>query len=188
VLVECGFVRAQTGDGVELTFTPSLARIAALGSPREIVALYGALHGPTAAQAASDVLAGLCDQDDASPLIGEPEPTPEGVRYVGGAMPADERVIIAQHLMRHGIVGNARPGSRTTAGQGDYAEEFRASEYIAAARVHLGLAAAEAEALSMTEFQQLLEMKFPHAKADDIPSREEYEAAMARVMRRHDRG
>lgn len=185
MLVECGFTRATLADGGEFTFTPSLARIAALGSPREIVALFARLHGPAAPQAAADVLAGLCDQDDPSPLIGTPEPTPEGVRYVGGAMPEAERIIIAQHLMRHGIVGCARPQGRRVAERGEYTEEFRAAEYIAAARVHLGLSGAEAEALSMTEFQQMLDLKFPAAKANDIPSREEYEAAMARVMRRH---
>ena len=188
MLVECGFVRATTADGAEFTFTPSLARIAALGSPREIVALFDRLHGPAAPQAAADVLAGLCDQDDPSPLIGEPVPTPDGVRYAGGAMSEAERVIIAKHLLQHGMVGRARPGGRRVAEQGAFVEEFRASEYIAAARVHLGLSAADAEALSMTEFQQLLEMKFPDAKAQDLPSLEEYEAAMARVMKRHNRG
>lgn len=178
----------MAADGVEFTFTPSLARIAALGSPREIVSLYGRLHGPAAPQAAADVLAGLCDQDDPTPLIGEPAATPQGVRHVGGAMTEAERVIIAKHLMQHGIVGNARPDGRRVAERGAYTEEFRASEYIAAARVHLGLSGAEAEALSMTEFQQLLEMKFPEAKAQDLPSLEEYEAAMARAMRRTGRG
>ena len=174
----------MAADGGEFTFTPSLARIAALGSPRDLVALFGRLHGPAAAQAAADVLAGLCDQDDPAPLIGEPEPTPEGVRYVGGAMPEVERVIIARHLLQHGMVGRARPGGRRVVERGDYAEEFRAAEYIAAARVHLGLSGADAEAISMTEFQIMLELKYPEAKAQELPSREEYEAAMERAMRR----
>ena len=50
--------------------------------------------------------------------------------------------------------------------------------------MHLGLSSDDAEGLSMTEFQIMFEMKFPDSKkekAKDIPSREEYDAAMARL-------
>jgi len=178
VLVECGFVRATASDGSEWTFRPSLARIAALGTPHEIVALYAALHGPHAATEAAYVLAGLCDQEDPTPLIGWHDA--EG--WHDGLMPPAERVILAQHLMRHGIVGKARPG----AGDGKFSDRFDAAEYIAAARVHLGLSSADAEALSMTEFQQMLEMKFPEAasKTRQVPTRDEYAAGMAAVLKR----
>lgn len=182
MLVECGFVRAQAHDGSEVTFTPSLGRIAALGSPREIVELYAELHGTGAERAAACVLHALCDQGDEdapAKLIGyhDLNATAARVPWVPGSMPPAEQVIIARHLMRHGIVGTADPGK---AGSGEYAAEFVASEYIAAARVHLGLSAAEAEALSMTEFQQLLAMKYPEqgAAAKPLPTAEEYEAAM----------
>lgn len=173
MLVECGFVRASTSDGREWTFRPSLARIASLGDPQEIVALYAALHGPNAEAEAAYVLACLCDQDDATPLIGWRDE--QG--WQDGEMPPGERVIMAQHLMRHGIVGKAKPGT----GGGDYSDSFHAAEYIAAARVHLGLSSADAEALSMTEFQTMLEMKFPEQakKMAEIPSAEEYAEAMA---------
>lgn len=188
MLVECGFVRATTSDGAEFSFTPSLGRIAALGDPRELVGLFASLHGPDAAKTAPLVLAGLCDQDDLAALIGEPQATAKGITFSGGEMPPGERVLIAQHLMRHGMVGRARPGAG--AGSGDYAEEFHVAEYIAAARAHLGMSAADAEALSMTELQLMLEMKFPdHAKAagaQDLPSADEYEAAMAASAARRD--
>ncbi len=184
MLVECGFVRAQTADGVEFTFTPSIGRIAALGSPAEIVELYARLHGPAAAQAAADVLAGLCDQEDLSPLLGEPEVRPEGITMIGGAMPAEERVIVARHLMQHGICGAARPGAPGRAKHGRFSARFDAAEYVAAARVHLGLSSADAEALSMTELQRMLEMKFPESSQQyDVPSREEYDAHMAAFER-----
>ena len=187
MLIECGFVRATTEDGTEFTFTPSLGRIAALGNPQEIVALYAALHGPKAEAEAAYVLAGLCDQADPSALIGWHEPDPDAplgqarLRWRDGQMPPAERVIIARHLMQHGIVGKARPEK---SGSGDYSDRFDAAEYIAAARVHLGLSSADAEALSMTELQQMLEMKFPDAakrQATDIPSLEEYQAAEERA-------
>ncbi len=178
MLVECGFVRAQAGDGVEWTFTPSLGRIAALGTPHEIVALFGDLHDHAKAEdAARYVLASLCDQDDPTPLIGWHDA--DSLTIVRGAMPASEQILIARHLMQHGIVGKARPGGRGSE-EGRYTDAFHAAEFIALARVHLGVTAADVAAMSMTELQGLLEMKFPEAfKGRDVPTREEYEAGMA---------
>jgi Family of unknown function (DUF6246) len=178
VLVECGFVRAAIDGGEEYTFTPSFGRIAALGSPHEIVQTFAALHGPRAAQEAAYVLAGLCDQDDPAPLIGWRDA--DGTQHPG-AMPEAEQIVIARHLMQHGICGKARPGGAPA--DGKFSDRFDAAEYVSAARVHLGLSSADAEALSMTEFQTMFAMKFPNAKggAKDVPTRDEYEAAMARV-------
>jgi len=185
MLVECGFVRAVAPDGQEFSFTPSLGRIATLGSPHEIVALYAALHGPDAPATAAYVLACLCDQDDPTPLIGgaaldlqDPAAPPA---VIAGSMPVAEQVIVARHLMQHGIVGTAKPSK----GDGKFSDAFHAAEYTAAARVHLGLSSTDAEALSMTEFQQLFAMKFPEAnKERSVPSREEYDAAIAAVEAR----
>jgi hypothetical protein len=51
--------------------------------------------------------------------------------------------------------------------------------------VHLGLSSADAEGLSMTEFQSMLAMKFPDLagkQAGAHPTREEYDAAMTHLM------
>ncbi len=175
MLVESGFVRAVDGEGREWTFRPSFGRIASLGTPHEIVAIYARLHGPHAAKEAAYVLACLCDQEDASSLIGFHGD--DGLFHYG-SMPVAEMVIIARHLMRHGIAGKARPGN----GGGKFSQAFDAQEYISAARVHLQLSSKDAEDLSMTEFQTMFEMKFPQAGnkggARDVPSREEYREAM----------
>ncbi len=186
MLVECGFVRAVTDDGQEFTFRPSLARMASLGSPHEIVATFTALHGPNAAKEAAYVLACCCDQEDPAPLIGglkvnaaDPNAPAE---VIPGAMPEAEQIVIARHLMQHGIVGKARPDKR---GDGQFSDRFDAAEYIAAATVHLGLSDADAAALSMTDFQIRFAMKFPEAnKKRDVPTREEYAAGMARLKER----
>lgn len=176
MLVECGFAKATTSEGVEYSFTPSLGRIAALGTPQEIVKLYAGLHGASAAKDAAYVLASLCDQEDPTPLVGWIDE--EGAHP--GLMPESEQIIIARHLMQHGIAGKSKPSNK---GDGKYSDKFEAAEYIAAARVHLGLSSADAEALSMTEFQMMFEMKFP-SKADgkrDVPTREEYEASLKAI-------
>ena len=174
MLVECGFVKATAPDGAEFTFRPSFGRVAGLGDPQEIVRIYAGLFEPTAAKDAAYVLACLCDQDDATPLTGWTE---DGVTHAG-TMPQAEQILIARHLMQHGIAGKARPGK----GDGKFSDRFDAAEYISAARVHLGLSSADAETLSMTEFQSMLEMKFPQQSTErSVPSREEYDAAMARM-------
>lgn len=185
MLVECGLVRATLDDGREFTFRPSFGRIAALADPEGIVRLFGRLHAPGAENAAAEVLIGLCDEPDPSPVVGEPMPTAAGVRWVGGAIAPAERVILARHLMTHGIVGTAKPG---TPSSGRYSTRFDAAEYVAAARAHLGMSADDAEALSMTEFQRLFAMKFPDPKAErerNVPTREEYDAAMRRLKERN---
>lgn len=185
MLVECGLVRATTSDGAEFTFRPSLGRIASLADPAGIVRLYGRLFGERAPEAAAEILVGLCDQDDLGPLIGEPEAASDGIRWNGGAMPPAERVIVALHLMKHGIVGKARPSAE---GEGEFSDKFEAAQFIAAARVHLGLSSADAEALSMTELQTMLEMKFPETARGgqpDTPTRDRYEAAMKMMRERH---
>lgn len=190
MLVECGFTRAQAPDGSEWTFRPSLGRIAALGSPREIVSTFAELHGARAGEAAAYVLAVLCDQEDVTPLVGWAEVVGKGdarrlVRHPG-AMPEPEQITIARHLMQHGICGKARPGGG--GGGGGYAQEFHAAEHIAAAVAHLGVSHDEAAAMSMTQLQLAFEAKFPDLKAKrDVPTADEY-AAFVKMMEERGHG
>ncbi len=178
MLIECGYARATAPDGAEWTFAPSLSRIAGLGSPEEIVKLFADLHGPRATSAATYVLICLCEQDDTTSLLGYVDEA----GGAPGAMPAAERVIIAKHLMTHGVCGTARPGGSV----GSYSPRFDAAEHIAAARVHLGMSAADAEALSMTELQMMIDVKFPDRKdRQDMPTREEHDASVRALRSRN---
>jgi hypothetical protein len=177
MLIECGYVRAVAADGTEYTFRPSFARIAALGSPQEIVGLYAGLHGPRAAADAAFILATLCEQEDPTPLIGWTDG--EEVHHQG-LMPEQEQIVLALHLMKHGTIGTAKPTQKSSGG---YSDSFKAAEYIAAACVHLGLSRSDAEQLSMTEFQTMFEMKFPDSKPKEVPSREAYKAFMEKVTK-----
>src|SRR6185369_8460254 len=126
MLRECGLTTATTSDGREFTFRPSFGRIAALGHPHEIVSLYAALFGPHAETEATYVLAVLCDQGDEAvrPLIGcfEADADPRRpLRRIEGEMPPAEQVLVARHLMQHGMVGTARPDR---GGEGQYSDRF----------------------------------------------------------------
>lgn len=184
MLVEHGFVRAQLPDGREWTFTPSFGRIAELGDAFEIVRMFASLHGERAASTARDVLAMLCDQDDPTPLLGWLD---EGDTHPG-AMPTREQIILARHLMQHGICGKPDAKAAETGDGGRYSSRFDVGEFVALARAHLGMSEADALALSMTGLQQLMAAKFPDQKArgKNVPSRAEYDAAMARLKERRE--
>lgn len=181
MLAECGYTKATTPDGAEYTFAPSFVRIASLGHPHEIVGIYAGLFGARAMENARYVLACLCEQDDMTPLVGWTQPG-EGEKDAPivheGIMPAAEQILIAQHLMRHGIAGRATPDGQGVGGQ--FSTVFDVSEYVSTARVHLGLSSADAEALSMTEFHDLMRLKFPDPK-QDVPDADEYAATMAMI-------
>lgn len=182
MLVECGFVRVTLNDGGEYTFTPSFKKIASLGNPAEIVTLFGELHGMRAVEAARYILTVLCDQEDPTRAVGWHNM--DNGEWVNGEIPPDEQHILAVHLMTHGIAGKAKPDAK--ADDGKYASEFNAAEYVSAARVHLGLSSADAEGLSMTEFQMMLQMRFPESSEQtrNVPSREEYRKFMDSVKGR----
>jgi hypothetical protein len=162
--------------------------VALLGTPSGIVETFAALHGPRADSVAREVLAALCDQQDERPVAGDLIGwLDEAGAQHDGAMPEAERVILARHLMQHGVCGIARPGDRKPEA-GSYAQTFEAGQYIALARVHLGMSAADAAALSMTELQQLMRAKFePEKGGRPPPSREEYRKAMARMRTLRDK-
>lgn len=124
--------------------------------------------------AAINVLQACCDRD-VSELTGELVPGKSGrwgMVYRKGAVPMQNIVLIAQSLIAHGIIGKAKVRQLQRHETGTATTEFNAFEYINAARNHFGMSRQEAEQLSMTEFQQLLAMKYPDQKGF---TKEEYE-------------
>lgn len=121
---------------------------------------------------AMHVMQACCD-DDIDNLVGEWRPGKRGVVYRPGAMPPSEIIIIARELAEHGVIGKAkvRKLQKHESAQA-YSNEFRAFEYISAARSHFGMPRAEAEQLTMTEFQLMLDAKYPNQKGF---TRDEYD-------------
>lgn len=93
--------------------------------------------------------------------------------------------------MMHGIIGKAKVRKLQRHESSDTTSEFRASDYIIAARNHFGISKEEAGQLTMTEFQLMLIAKYPEQKgytreeydhaADDYFARRQRKRAKARV-------
>ncbi|HGV9240173.1 DUF6246 family protein [Klebsiella aerogenes] len=129
-----------------------------------------------AVMAAHAVLTACCD-DDIGELVGWMKLgkfRKRGFMWRPGAMPAPEMIIVAQNLMLHGIIGKAKVRKLQRHETSDTTPEFRASEYIVAARNQFGISKEEAWQLTMTEFQLMIIAKYPEQKGY---TREEYNSA-----------
>lgn len=144
-------------------------------------------YGKRALMAALTVME-ACTECDISSLIGEYRPAKakgKPFKRRAGQMGDFEILLIAQSLITHGIIGKAkvRQLQRHESSQGT--SEFSAFEYISAARNHFGISREEAERLTMTEFQHMLNAKYPDQKGF---TRDEYDAVaddyMAKKARR----
>lgn len=113
-----------------------------------------------------------CCEDDCSVLIGGWKATSRGVKYAPGIMPAHDIIMIARDLIEHGMVGKSplRVPLRSKKPQ-KASSEFKVSEFINSARAHFGMSRDEAEDLSMTEYQQIVKLKFPEPEG---PTQEEH--------------
>lgn len=136
-----------------------------------------------AIMAAHTVMSACCD-DDIGELTGWMKPAKASKRsfvWRRGGMPPENMVIVAQSLMMHGIVGKAKVRKLQRYETNETTSEFRAADYIMAARNHFGISREEAENLTMTEFALLLNAKYPNQKGF---TREEFDSVMDEDDRR----
>lgn len=179
--LEAGELAVSTATH-DYLFRPSLAAMASLGSPAEIVELFALIHSQPAIRqaylalsyrqwerdvlsASYDVLAACCE-DDVTPLLGY-----VGSRYgswIPGAMPSEDMPHLARSLMRHGITGNVKLRGKPKSS--DYSDEFHAKDFVATAIAHLGLSEDDAWNMTMTSFSAAMQSKFgkPENNVDDL--------------------
>ncbi|HEF0121540.1 TPA: hypothetical protein R8G81_000592 [Citrobacter youngae] len=193
-------VSDSRADGEDYLLRPSFEAMTRIGSPAEIVQTYATIHGNDIAQyievcsgtlgrfpewlspsfnrAAERLLSTCmnvlqaCCEDDLTTMIGEWKGWRHCVVYRPGLMPRSDIIVVAQHLMQHGVVGKAKVRQLQRHETGERTTEFNAFDYISAARSHFGMSRAEASQLTMTEFQMLLAAKYPDQKGF---TREEYD-------------
>ncbi|GKX40424.1 hypothetical protein SOASR014_41630 [Pectobacterium carotovorum subsp. carotovorum] len=192
---------------------PSFAAMTRIGSPTDIVDAYATLNGYEVAQvvtmaqdaygkipdwliktlrkpvygrkilsAAMHVMQACCDED-ITPLVGEWRPGKRGIVYRAGWMSVGEIILIAHTLIEHGVMGKAKVRKPQRSETNSYVNEFRAVEYINAARIHFGVSRDEAERLTMTEFQLMINAKYPDQKGF---TREEYDAVRDDYFKRRE--
>lgn len=186
--------------GKDYLLRPSFKAMTRIGTPVEIVKTYATIHGNDVAQLI-EVCAGTlgripewlspsfnrsaenllstcmlvlqaCCDDDLTPMIGEWKGWRHCVVYRPGRLPKNDILVLAQHLMQHGVIGKAKVRQLQRHETGEKTTEFRALDYIVAAQTHFRMSEAEAVRLTMTKFQMLLAAKYPDQKGF---TREEYE-------------
>ena len=159
-----------TLDDADVLFRPSLLAISSIGSPKDIIEAFVHLLDPprTSAQAARQfrlalhVLSCCADSPDhLDALLGYYD---DGMVYHPGAMPPDDIVTIAQHLIRHGVAGVSPKGEEPMV-KGEPMREFDAAKFAAMAVAHLGMSESDAWNLTMTSLLSALRSKFPPDKS-----------------------
>lgn len=190
-ITSVGEVGVSAGDH-EYLFRPSLSAMDSLGSPTDIVELFGLLFSEPKINpiwpmesyrswerevlaTAYDVLVACCDEDTTK-LLGH-----MGSRwgsFVPGLMPSSHMLPIARSLMQHGVIGIKTEGLPVKPVE-DYTPEFNAREFVSQAVAHLGMATAEAWQLTMTEFTGAMQSKF--GKPETLPSLDEHDDSMEQL-------
>lgn len=118
-----------------------------------------------------------CCYDDCSDLVGEYVDVGGRVEFRRGIMPELEMIHTARNLMEHGIIGKVKLRKlQKNEGKNEFTKEFHCAEYISAARVHFSMSRQEAGDLTMTEFMELMKIKFPDSAKGF--TREEYDNLM----------
>ncbi|MFC1015262.1 DUF6246 family protein [Pasteurella multocida] len=192
----------------EYIFKPSFKNIAKIGTPTDIVNVYSVLFGKEVTfllneslKANKDVQAyalniafspvlgrkvlscaltilNACNDSDLSGIFGYYKPSNKGIVYRIGAVNTKDVIALSKHLALHGIIGNIDLKTKENK-RSEYTSEFDVEEYISAARCHFGLSRADAENLTMTEFQMLIKSKYPEQqKKSTLFTEEEYDQIM----------
>lgn len=187
-------------SGREFFFNPSLLAMTRIGAPEEIIDHYVKVHGGhyPQNQPANDVLMKIinspvygramlssaliimqaCCEDDIGPLVGEFRFNAANRQiYKPGALSTQQIIIFGQHLIYHGVTGDS--AIQSTGKGGEYSAQFDARALVYSLVAHLALREEEAWGMTMTAVNYLMRAKYPELNKPKIPTRDDYEKAMA---------
>ena len=181
-----GILSCKKNDYV---FIPSFENLSKLGEPADIIKVYTVLlsnkpyeimqrfktpnnyvisslldEQSLQQQTAKRVLKCCCN-DDITDLIGEG-------KKKKGLMPEQNIFLLAKALLDYGVAGFAKVRVSQRNENKSYSSEFKITDYINNAIVHLGLSLEAAKKLTMTEYILLMSNKFPD---NEGMTREEYD-------------
>lgn len=162
---------------IDYVFTPSFENLSKIGEPHEIVNAYAVLLSNQAYEAitrlkesseylskyieeklfaqleVSKQILTYCCPDDISALIGD--------KKKKGLLQPQKILIIARNLLDYGVAGKAKIRISQRNENKTYSSEFKITDYINNARIHLGLSLDDAKKLTMTEYIMLMANKYP---------------------------
>ena len=93
-----------------------------------------------------------------------------------GKLSPNELVVLAQHLITHGVLGDQ---PQTAGGdKGEYSPRFDARSWVYLAVAHLGVSEFEAWGMTMTGLRAALAAKYPQKEKPKTPTDEEYDEFM----------
>lgn len=181
-----GILSCKKNDYV---FIPSFENLSKLGEPADIIKVYTVLlsnkpyeimkrfktpnnyvisslldEQSLQQQTAKRVLKCCCN-DDITDLIGIP-------KKKKNLIPEQTIYLLAKTLLDYGVAGKAKVRVSQRNENKSYSSEFKITDYINNARVHLGLSLETAKKLTMTEYILLMSNKFPD---NEGMTREEYD-------------
>ena len=119
-----------------------------------------------------------CCDKDTSKLTGFASYSNGRRAWRSGAMHHENLIHIARAMLVHGVSG--KPDQDNRAQKGKATNTIDVYKYVAFAVAHLGMTYHESENLTKTEFDMLIDAKYPDAKkgGNDAPTASEHEKAM----------
>lgn len=168
VLTKLGEVGIHTTEGRTFVLRPSLYAMSLLGESEEIVETFQKVMEGDIATAL--VVLDACGSDDfvkvSSDIFGYFDYTAKGWEFIEGIEPPETAVVIAQHLMVHGVTGNKKP-SRFAKSQESYTTAFKPEELASLATAHLGYNEKDSWNITLTGLLLAIKAKYPHHKTED---------------------
>jgi len=129
----------------------------------------------------AEVLRACCTTDLPASVLGDLQPRKSNpaqwwkhrhVLWGRGKMQQHDLIVLANHMIKWGIVGDAKTAKRRARSKGP-ARAFDIREFHGAAVAALGIQPSEAWQLTMAEFQAAMDIKFPPDPAKELPTEDE---------------
>lgn len=180
VITEAGEVGVQCAPLPLIIFRPTLHAMSRIGEPAEIVQIAARMFGGGASILDAIRVLWACTEDDADAytgfIAGDDAPA-----YTPGAMPVHDLLVIAAHLLEHGLIGKSKQKAHSQKSSAN--TEFVAADYVVLAIAHLGMSERAAWATTMTTLVAALQSKFPEigkptGPGANAPSPDELDADM----------
>lgn len=178
-------------------FYPTFKNIRNICEPEQIVSMFADINGQLEHKAQLSAMAGMknlsniymrslyqccalvmqsCCDDDITKLIGRIKWERGAKHFQIGVMPLNHMIAFSKVLLKHGLIG-VNDGKQSS---GDKCDTVDVYDFVRIAMTHLGLTQEQAENLTKTELDKLMNVKFPEQKtaSSNAPSDDDYYKAM----------